>query len=319
MSTRVAGREYTDGRADRNRPSWVETKSSFLTTEFYAMIAAIVGVIVAGESNGNWDDRWVWQVVAAIAIGYMLSRGLAKSGSMDRRDDERGSGGGRHPPPTHRKANQGTAGRCRAVARHQSMGAVMSGQTMGKESGSVGEKADEVKGVVVEQAGHAADRGRNVAQQQLDQRSTELGEQVGTAAWTLRQVADQSRTEGNDQQARLAEAAAERGERLSNYLVEADGERMLREAEDFARREPWVVAGAGLAIGFVLARALKASSSTRYQRHYPDSYRRLPARTESGGRSDWQDTPAGQPYFQPEPRVGNGEAETTRIDIGTRP
>jgi ElaB/YqjD/DUF883 family membrane-anchored ribosome-binding protein len=195
----------------------------------------------------------------------------------------------------------------------------MSGQTMGKESGSVGEKADEVKGVVVEQAGHAADRGRNVAQQQLDQRSTELGEQVGTAAWTLRQVADQSRTEGNDQQARLAEAAAERGERLSNYLVEADGERMLREAEDFARREPWVVAGAGLAIGFVLARALKASSSTRYQRHYPDSYRQLPARTEAGGRSDWQDTPADQPYFQSEPRVGNGEAETTRIDIGTRP
>ena len=87
MSTRVAGREYTGGRADRRRPSWVETKSSFLTTEFYAMIAAIVGVIVAGESNGSWDDRWVWQVVGAIAIGYMLSRGLAKSGSMDRRDD----------------------------------------------------------------------------------------------------------------------------------------------------------------------------------------------------------------------------------------
>jgi hypothetical protein len=30
----------------------------------------------------------VWQVVAAVAIGYMLSRGLAKSGSADRRDDD---------------------------------------------------------------------------------------------------------------------------------------------------------------------------------------------------------------------------------------
>jgi len=58
-----------------------------MTTEFYAMIAAIIATLVAGESNNSWDDRWVWQAVAAIAIGYMISRGLAKSGSVDRRDD----------------------------------------------------------------------------------------------------------------------------------------------------------------------------------------------------------------------------------------
>jgi hypothetical protein len=74
-----------------------------------------------------------------------------------------------------------------------------------------------------------------------------------------------------------------------------------------------------LAIGLVLARALKASSATRYQRHYPDRYRQLPVRSEAGGRSGWQDTPADQPYYQSEPRVGNGEAETGRIDIGARP
>jgi hypothetical protein len=87
MSTRtVEGREYRGERSAR-RVGWAETKPSFLTTEFYAMIAAIVATIVAGESNGSWDDRWVWQIVAAIAIGYMVSRGLAKSGSVDRRDD----------------------------------------------------------------------------------------------------------------------------------------------------------------------------------------------------------------------------------------
>ena len=88
MSTRTAeGREYRDDRT-RRRVGWAETKPSFMTTEFYAMIAVIIATIVAGESNNSWDDRWVWQVVGAIAIGYMISRGLAKSGSADRRDDE---------------------------------------------------------------------------------------------------------------------------------------------------------------------------------------------------------------------------------------
>jgi hypothetical protein len=87
MATEVSGRDYsTRDRGGLRRFS--ETKPSLITTEFYAMIAGIVGTIVAGESNGSWHDRWVWQVVAAIAIGYMVSRGLAKSGSMDdRRDD----------------------------------------------------------------------------------------------------------------------------------------------------------------------------------------------------------------------------------------
>ena len=87
MATRVAGRDYADGHVEGHKASWAETKPSFLTTEFYAMIGVIIATIVAGESNGSWDDRWVWQIVGAVAIGYMVSRGLAKSGSADRRDD----------------------------------------------------------------------------------------------------------------------------------------------------------------------------------------------------------------------------------------
>jgi hypothetical protein len=87
MSTRTAeGREYREERTGR-RVGWAETKPSSMTTEFYAMIAATIATIVAGESNNGWDDRWVWQVVGAIAIGYMISRGPAKSGSVERRGD----------------------------------------------------------------------------------------------------------------------------------------------------------------------------------------------------------------------------------------
>jgi hypothetical protein len=87
MTTEVSGRSYTRDRG-RARARWAETKPSFLTTEFYAMIAAIVGTIIAGESNNSWDDRWVWQIVGAIAIGYMIGRGLAKAGSIEPRYDD---------------------------------------------------------------------------------------------------------------------------------------------------------------------------------------------------------------------------------------
>ena len=91
MATEVTGRGRGSYAPDRERGRsprrWIETKPSFFTTEFYAMIAAIVATIIAGESNNSWDDRWVWQVVAAIAVGYMVSRGLAKSGTADTRLD----------------------------------------------------------------------------------------------------------------------------------------------------------------------------------------------------------------------------------------
>jgi hypothetical protein len=83
MTTEASGRAYVAPNRDRAqaRRRWAETKSSFLTTEFYAMIQAAIGTIIAGESNKSWDDRWVWQV--AIAISYMVSRGLAKSGTAE--------------------------------------------------------------------------------------------------------------------------------------------------------------------------------------------------------------------------------------------
>jgi hypothetical protein len=67
-----------------------ETKASFLTTEFWAMVGVIAAVLVAAQQADNFDAPRAWTLVAAVAIGYMLSRGLAKSGSDHRdRDDDR--------------------------------------------------------------------------------------------------------------------------------------------------------------------------------------------------------------------------------------
>jgi hypothetical protein len=66
-----------------------ETKAAFLTTEFYAMIGVIAAVLIACAQADNFDAPRAWTIVGAVAIGYMISRGLAKSGSAHRnRDDD---------------------------------------------------------------------------------------------------------------------------------------------------------------------------------------------------------------------------------------
>ncbi len=71
-----------------------ETKHSLKTTEFWAMVAVVAGILVAswvvgqGEGNGNsaidaFPAQRAWLYVAIVAVGYMVSRGLSKSGSRD--------------------------------------------------------------------------------------------------------------------------------------------------------------------------------------------------------------------------------------------
>jgi hypothetical protein len=58
-----------------------ETKLSLKTTEFWAMAGIIVAILVASAVSDSLNDVRAWTLVAAVGIGYMISRGLAKSGS----------------------------------------------------------------------------------------------------------------------------------------------------------------------------------------------------------------------------------------------
>jgi hypothetical protein len=65
-----------------------ETKVSFLTTEFWAMAASIAAILLAANQAENFGAERAWTLVAAVVVGYMVGRGLAKSGSAHRdRDD----------------------------------------------------------------------------------------------------------------------------------------------------------------------------------------------------------------------------------------
>ena len=58
-----------------------ETKNALKTTEFFAMVAVNAAILIAAWVSDSLDDVRAWTLVAAVAIGYMISRGLAKSGS----------------------------------------------------------------------------------------------------------------------------------------------------------------------------------------------------------------------------------------------
>jgi hypothetical protein len=144
-------------------------------------------------------------------------------------------------------------------------------QTISSEGGNgaadtAQDRAKEVASQAQDKARDAAGEARGRVRDQVDQRSTQLGEQVGSSVSDARSVAEQLRNQGKETPARYVEQAADRAERLGGYLRESDGDRLLSDVEDFARRNTWAVALGGLALGFAASRLLKASSSDRYQR-----------------------------------------------------
>jgi hypothetical protein len=131
--------------------------------------------------------------------------------------------------------------------------------------------ASQAKEQVQQAAGQAKQQARSKAREQMDRRSTEAGQRVRSQASDIRSVAEQLRQQGKDQPAKVADQAADRIERAGSWLEQADADRMLRDIEDFARRQPWAVALGGAALGFAAARFLKASSSDRYEQRFSGS------------------------------------------------
>jgi hypothetical protein len=138
--------------------------------------------------------------------------------------------------------------------------------------GTEGSTTDQVKDQVKEKAQVAQDKARGAMGQargriseQVDQRSTQAGERIAGTASDVRSIAQELRNQGKDAPANLAEQVAGQADRVGDYLKGASGDRILRDVEDFARRQPMLVAAAGLALGFAASRFLKASSSRRYE------------------------------------------------------
>ena len=67
-----------------------ETKQAFKTTEFWAMVALVVAILISAASIKGGDNgtdefiaRHAWLYVSILGAAYFISRGLAKAGSRD--------------------------------------------------------------------------------------------------------------------------------------------------------------------------------------------------------------------------------------------
>jgi hypothetical protein len=77
----TAERVRTSAPSSEARRTLEETKLSFKTTEFWAMGGVIAAILIASAVSDSLGDVRAWTLVAAVAIGYMISRGLAKAGT----------------------------------------------------------------------------------------------------------------------------------------------------------------------------------------------------------------------------------------------
>ena len=61
-----------------------ETKAAFKTTELIVYVLAVLGVLIASMIvDQSFGADPAWRYVTYLTVGYLISRGLAKSGSRN--------------------------------------------------------------------------------------------------------------------------------------------------------------------------------------------------------------------------------------------
>jgi hypothetical protein len=93
----ASGRHASDDSASTRqsrRRLYTETRPAFKTTEFWIYVAAVAAVLIASELVGTAahhsdyfraDRAWLYVII--LTVGYLLSRGFAKSGSKQPYDE----------------------------------------------------------------------------------------------------------------------------------------------------------------------------------------------------------------------------------------
>jgi hypothetical protein len=144
------------------------------------------------------------------------------------------------------------------------------------------------------------DKLRNGAASQLGAQKDRATEGVSSVAQAVRQSTQQLRDNKHETIAQYVEQAVDRVERFADRLKEKDANELMREAQQFARRNPAVFVAAAFGVGVVAARFLKSSS-----RNASSSSGGWRERTSGGGaytsaaqsyRSGGTDTPASAPF-----------------------
>ena len=135
---------------------------------------------------------------------------------------------------------------------------------------------------------------RDTATSQLSNQKARATDGLGSLARAVRQSTQSLRDNQQDTAAQYIERAADRIEEFSSRLRDRELGDLMRDAEQFARRQPAVFIGAAFLVGVLAARFLKSSSSEDdYRNQLPT--RKTPPESRRTSAEDWSRPQSAQP------------------------
>jgi hypothetical protein len=153
------------------------------------------------------------------------------------------------------------------------------------------DKIGEVAGQAQGAAGQIADQAKQQATSQLESQKGRAVDSLVSVAQALRQTGQHLHEQQQDPVGGYVDQAAERVERMTNYLRTRDVPQIVAETQDFARRQPGLFLAGAVALGFMGARFL-ISSGQRAAAQRPSA---LPAGYSSsyGQSGSFESSPRG--------------------------
>ena len=132
------------------------------------------------------------------------------------------------------------------------------------KTGDVIDQAKSTTGDVVDQVkqtgGQVVDQAKQAVTGQVSDKKDQAADGLDAVADSLRQTGEQMRGQNVGPLVGVASAAADQIETLSGYLRDTDVNELIRDVEDFARRQPILFLSGAFALGLLGARFLKSST-----------------------------------------------------------
>ena len=113
---------------------------------------------------------------------------------------------------------------------------------------------------VADTARQTVSKATETAKQQADNQRQKVSGGLDRVAQTLHETGDNLRQNQQGMLGEYIEKAATKVEQASGYLNERSVDQIISDVESYARREPAILLGVAVGIGFLAARLIKAST-----------------------------------------------------------
>lgn len=134
-------------------------------------------------------------------------------------------------------------------------------ETAGAAGSSSASTMDEAKLKARQAAGDAQQKLSSELRTRVDATRSRAADTLGSVAQALSQSAQRLRADNQLGTGDYIDRVETQVRRASNYLRRTNSDELVRNAEDFARRQPAVFLGGAFVLGFLAARLVKSSQS----------------------------------------------------------